>query len=107
MQKGTQNANLARVGVPGGPTDPPTLTAGAQAPLLDQFGRLIIVIDGVMSLAGADMDTTTWLGSSLNAGFLRDGSEGFHNIIPIANSDDVHAVTKIFGYNNGSVPGYL
>jgi hypothetical protein len=53
------------------------------------------------------MDTTTWLGTSLNAGYRSTESGGFHNVIPIAGSEDVDAVTKVFGFNNSTTPGYI
>lgn len=50
--KGQPDTNFGRVGYPGGESDPPTLTAGAQAPLVDQFGRLIVVVDGLVNTTG-------------------------------------------------------
>jgi hypothetical protein len=108
MNKGQPNTNFALIGTPGGMLGNPTPSSNARAPICDQFGRLIIVIDGVISTAGETMDTTTWLGSSLVGGARTSPqSPGFHNVITIASSDDVHSVSKIFGYNNGATPGYL
>lgn len=106
--KGSQNSNFAQVGVPGGDTSDPTKTTLSRAPIADQFGRLILRVDGIVNLAGASVaDTTTWLGTSFTAGPGRLEAGGFHNVITIASSAEVSAVTKIFGYNNAPTPGYV
>lgn len=110
VENGQQNRGFAQVATRGGESFAPEKTWDSSKPLCDSYGRLIIVIDGVMSTtpsAGESMDTTTWLGTSLNAGIARTGPEGFHNVIPVASSDVVSAVTKIFGYNNAATPGYV
>jgi hypothetical protein len=108
--KGNQNTNFAQVATPGGETGEPVPKVFSKAPICDQFGRLILRVDGIVNTAASGdssvADTTTWLGTSLNAGPGRNATDGFHNIITLASSDTVSAVTKIFGYNNASSPGY-
>jgi hypothetical protein len=108
--KGSQNNQFAQIGTPGGDAGEPQRTTLSRAPITDQFGRLILRVDGIVNTAtaggGTLADTTTWLGTSFSAGPGRNEVGGFHNIITIASSADVSAVTKIFGYNNAPTPGY-
>jgi hypothetical protein len=55
--KSPENGNFARVGVPGGAGGDPALTAQAKAPLCDEFGRLIVVIDGTVPTSGGGTST--------------------------------------------------
>lgn len=48
LSKTEESEQLCRIGTPAGPagTDPPVLTSNAIAPLADEFGRLIVLVDG-------------------------------------------------------------
>jgi hypothetical protein len=50
--KGSQNINFAQVATPGGETGEPVPQVFSKAPLCDEFGRLLVVIDGVVSITG-------------------------------------------------------
>jgi hypothetical protein len=50
--KGSQNNNFAQVATPGGESGEPQPTTQSTAPLCDEFGRLIVVIDGLVSTTG-------------------------------------------------------
>lgn len=51
--KGSQNNNFAQIAIPGGESGDPTITVEATAPLCDEFGRLIVVIDGLVATSGS------------------------------------------------------
>lgn len=110
-KKGQHFTQFARVGIPGGSSDP-SVSRESVPILADQFGRPIMLLDGI-TLSGGELTVSTEisrlkLGNSMFGGAGSTSSLiGYQQQVVIAEQVNVERVTSIWGYSKSSTPSYL
>ncbi len=103
--KSSESEQLCRIGFPGGagsPTPAATKTTQATSPLADQYGRLIVVVDGTVATTGGSGPVTTDHYLAKYAGLT---SNQFP--IPVPTPGLIAAITKLVGFNGTGIPCWI